>query len=357
MSDREKAGLRGPVRSCIEETICPNSSEALTTSTEYGLDGKVLATCFGNPGGSAWVATHTYDAAGRLVLTTSGQAGEPGTETHYAYDAAGRSLSIRNVENGDRTDFHYDERGGKTSIQRFDPKTLQRTQNCAFGGSAWDAALAGFGVPAGGSVTTIYDENDRPVEARINDAADQVVSRVVRTYNAAGLIIEETPILDNPALRVLDRVPAEERAQLNPAQMQALTKGLRTLLGGLTQNGTIHTYESQNRVTNVRESSFVFPKISTIIYNNHGDKAEELTSFAANSTVPVGVSFSIDEDGTLTPSDPAAGVSTVPDLPRESDVRYQYQYDDYGNWTQLAAKDSFNPDGSSTVRRRKLTYY
>ncbi|MGD1024910.1 MAG: hypothetical protein ABR880_19155 [Candidatus Sulfotelmatobacter sp.] len=356
MSDREEAGLRGPVRTCVQETIFPNRESVLTTTTEYSLDGKLLAVRFGNPDGSGWVTTHTYNAEGRLAKTTSGKSGESGVETLYAYDDAGRSLSIKNSQNGDRTDFHYDEQGAKRAIQRFDPKTLQRAQNSAYGGSAWNAAFAGFGVPVGGSVTTIYDENDRPVEAQIRDAEDHLVSRVLRTYNTAGLISEERPMLDDPTSMFLDRLPAEEWAQLNPAQVQAIKRGLSTLLGGKAQRGTLHTYDAQNRVTNVRESTFVFQKTTTIIYNDQGDRAEEHTSFTANSAVPIGVPFSVNEDGTLTPSNPAAGVPTVPDLPRESEVRYAYQYDDYGNWTQQAGKDSFNSDSPSTVRRRKLTY-
>jgi YD repeat-containing protein len=147
MSDREEAGLRGPVRTCVQETIFPNRESVLTTTTEYSLDGKLLAVRFGNPDGSGWVTTHTYNAEGRLAKTTSGKSGESGVETLYAYDDAGRSLSIKNSQNGDRTDFHYDEQGAKRAIQRFDPKTLQRAQNSAYGGSAWNAAFAGFGVP------------------------------------------------------------------------------------------------------------------------------------------------------------------------------------------------------------------
>jgi hypothetical protein len=358
MSDREEAGLRGPVRTCVEETIFPNRDSVLTTTTEYSLDGKLLVVRFANPDGSGWVTTHTYNAEGRLAKTTSGKSGESGIETLYAYDDAGRSLSIKNSQNGDRTDFHYDEQGAKRAIQRFDPKTLQRAQNSAYGGSAWDAAFAGFGVPVGGSVTTVYDENDRPVVAQIRDAEGQLVSHVLRTYNKAGLISEERPMLDDPTSMFLDGLPAEERAQLNPAQMQAISKGWSTLLGGQAQRGTLHTYDAQNRVTNVRESTLVFQKTTTIRYNDQGDRAEERTSFTANSAVPIGVPFSVDEDGILTPSKPDAGVPTVADyLPRESEVRYAYQYDDYGNWTQQAGKDSFNSDSPSTVRRRKLTYY
>ena len=41
MSDREKAGLRGPVRTCVEEAILPDNIKHLTTR-EYSEDSKLL---------------------------------------------------------------------------------------------------------------------------------------------------------------------------------------------------------------------------------------------------------------------------------------------------------------------------
>lgn len=77
ISDREKAGLRGPVRTCREETIYP-SGEFLTT-TEYSLDGKLLTTRTVQSDGSEWVTSQTYGPEGRLAKTVSGKLGEPGT--------------------------------------------------------------------------------------------------------------------------------------------------------------------------------------------------------------------------------------------------------------------------------------
>ena len=56
MTDREKAGLRGPVKSCVEET------EKRLTATEYGLDGRLLMTRTSNTD-SGRVTTKNYDAS------------------------------------------------------------------------------------------------------------------------------------------------------------------------------------------------------------------------------------------------------------------------------------------------------
>jgi YD repeat-containing protein len=353
MSDRERAGLRGPVKECVEETDFPNDFK-FSTTTEYSLDGKLLLSRSTNQYDSEWVNTRAYDADGRLTKVTSGKSGEPATEVLYTYDELGRLLAVSNgAAPGDETRFHYDEHGRKNTIQSFDPKTLQRNENVAFSGSPWDAAEAGFGVFAGGSVISIYDENDRPTEAQIRDAKGNVASRVVRTYNANGQISEERATLENPALMFLDRHP-EEGPHLNPAQFEALNKGLGKLLGGQAQAGTLYTYDAQNRVTKIQEHTFIFEKTTTIIYNDQGDRVVEQETFATNSAVPVGQSFSIDDDGNLVPSDPTSKPQAMLEFPKQSEVRYAYQYDSYNNWTEQTASRADTPP---SVRRRKITYY
>jgi YD repeat-containing protein len=131
MSDRETSGLRGPVKVCVEESVGSAGSKSLR---EYTPDGKLLTIRYGYADGPESVFT-------------------------YAYDDAGRSLSITNNRNSDRTDFRYDEHGGVTEILTFDPKTIEGNRNAATTGSAWDAARSGMGVPMGGTVTVLHDEN------------------------------------------------------------------------------------------------------------------------------------------------------------------------------------------------------
>lgn len=95
MSDREKAELRGPVAICVQEVDRGDGRKSSTT-TEYSLDGKLLATRTSHPDGSEWIITQTYDADGRLVKIISGKMGEPSAESLYAYDEGGRLLTITN---------------------------------------------------------------------------------------------------------------------------------------------------------------------------------------------------------------------------------------------------------------------
>jgi len=356
VSDREKAALRGPARTCVEENSLPDGNK-YSTASEYSPDGRLLATRMHNPDGSEWLTARTYDAGGRLAKIVSGKPGEPGSETVYAYNEGGKLLAItNNGGQGGRTDFHYDEQGRKTSIQYFDPIVLERAQNSAFSGSPWDAAFVGIGVPAGGSLTTIYDENEQPTEAQIRDATGRLVSRFVRKYDANGRILEEEPIQENPALLFAERFAAKGQAQPTAAQLEAMNTAMKSLLRGRTGTGTSYIYDEQGRISKIHDRNFVFDKITIIIYNDQGDKAEERTTLTGNSVIPVGVSYSVDENGVLAPNKPALEPQES-HLPEPSEVHYAYQYDSHGNWTQQTANYTSSGVASSTARNRKLTYY
>jgi YD repeat-containing protein len=354
MSDRGKAGLRGPVRTCIKEITYP-TGKCLTT-TEYSTDGRVLTTRTTQPDGPGWVTTHTYDADGRLTKTTSGNASGPDTETLYAYDEAGRLLSITEAskDRGSKTEFHYDEQGRKTAVQNFDARTFQRPQGAMYAGSPWDLAVgAGIGVSVGGHITTIYDGN-QPTEAQIYDGDGCIVSRIVRSYDADGRIIEEREIEGNPPLILADKFGVEEEPQSTAAQLEAMNKAMKSMLSGRTGARISYAYDAQGRVVEIHDRNFVFDKVTTTSYNEHGDESALRETITVNSTVPIGVAFSEDENGTFTPINPAAEPTRFPEISGE--VRYTYQYDSYGNWTEQTAHQSSTPEGSSS-ERRTLTYY
>jgi hypothetical protein len=129
LSDREKAALRGPVRTCVEEAILPEGG-TYSISTEYSADGRLLTLRTIHSDGIEWIRTQSYEADGRLAKTVYGNSREPGLESVYSYDGAGRLLSITNSpREGDRIDFHFDEQGGKTATHSFDPKTPKPCRN------------------------------------------------------------------------------------------------------------------------------------------------------------------------------------------------------------------------------------
>jgi YD repeat-containing protein len=214
MSDRENAGLHGPVRTCVEETPLPDAKSHLTT-TEYDPDGRLLTFRFTNSGGTGWSTAKTYDVDGRLTRTISGISREPGVESVYTYDRAGRLLSITNSPHeGDKIDFHFDEQGHKTATQRFGLRTFERARTTAYAVSVWEAADSGGGVPIGGSIVSIYDGHVEPAEARVLDPAGQTVTRFVRTFDANGRVVEVNQELENPGLMFAKMFSAEDQAKI-----------------------------------------------------------------------------------------------------------------------------------------------
>jgi YD repeat-containing protein len=329
MSDRETAGLRGPVKVCVEESV---GSPGSKSSREYTLDGKLL--------------TIRYDYADG-----------PESIFTYTYDDAGRSLSITNNRNSDRTDFRYDEHGGVTEILTFDPKTIEGNRNAATTASAWDAPRSGMGVPMGGTATIVHDENRKPVELQVRGADGDVVARVVRSYNADGRISEERPTLENPAALFLERISPEERAQLSPVHVKAMNKAMATMSRGRGESGKVYSYDAQGRVTHLRETNFAFEKTTTILYNHHGDVEKINMTFGDNLAVLHSVSYSVDEEGNLTPGEASGATPEHLPLPTPEELHYGYQYDSYGNWTQQTTTQGSGSGTPAGERHRTLTYY
>ena len=102
MTDRGKAGLRGPVETVLNEQTFSGADGQqflMSTTTEYAPDGRILEQRTRNSDGSIWVMTYTYYADGRLLETVWGKVGSAAdSQTSYLYDDARRLVE---VESGD----------------------------------------------------------------------------------------------------------------------------------------------------------------------------------------------------------------------------------------------------------------
>ncbi|HEY6385299.1 MAG TPA: RHS repeat domain-containing protein [Candidatus Acidoferrum sp.] len=353
MSDREQRGLRGPVKSCTEESTHPGMTDAdgktypevhSEYTTEYDADGRILATRSRNSDGSQWVTMYTYDASGRLLKVTSGVEGKAVTRTTYSYDQQGR---LQNISDDAKHDspvvFHYDERGRKTKIEI--SRSADYRPNTAVAGSPFEVADRAPNLPGGGSTTTIYDEHDRATEVQVRDANGELVNRALRMYDAQGHIIEEKQILDNPETMI----PSEARAKmldesgLSADQLQRELRGqLTKLMAGQSGPYSVsYHYDTHGRVNHTTRRIFNHEEEIATIYNEHGDMESEITRSTRVTTE-------------ADPSTPA------PSLPSYSEVHYSYQYDQRENWTEKAVLYRTSPAGtfqSSTVIKRALAYY
>jgi hypothetical protein len=357
MRDRGNAGLRGPIKTCVEEIV--HSTGTVSIAFEYAVDGRLLTCRHTNPDGSEWVTTHAYDGDGRLAKIASGKVGEPCLESLYTYDDGGRLKETIDADgSGNRTSYHYDQQGRKTETRSFAPEVFERYRGGVVTDSLWNAAQAGIGVPSGGTVATLYDDRDLPIEMQILDNEGRPVHRLIRRYDANGRIIEEHQILENPALGMVERFSAEQRAELDDKQVDAMNKAIKLMWSGRNGTGKWYKYDPQGRVIEVRDRNPVVEEVTTTSYNERGDKSEEHITRIDNSAFPAGVQYSIDEDGALVPTEPLPGASSLPKLVLEPKItEYRYEYDQHGNWTQETAVHRSGSNEYSIVRRHVLAYY
>jgi YD repeat-containing protein len=353
MSDREQYGLRGPVKSCTEESTFSGVTDGdgktypgfhSESTTEYDADGRTLATRSRSSDGSEWATLYSYGPSGRLLMTRSGIGGQSAAETTYSYDQQGR---LENIIDANRPDspvaYRYDEQGRKSQIQIF--RASDYRPDVVAGGSPFEATGRVPNLPGGGSATTIYDEHDRATEIQVRDANGELVNRAVRTYDAQGHVMEEKQILDSPE----SMFPAEVRAKmleesgLSDDQLrQELRAQLTKLMGGQPGPYSVsYSYDDHGRVNHMNRRIFSQEQEIETTYNDHGDTASEVTRSA----------------GSAAKTDPATPVAG---LPPYSEVRYSYQYDQYGNWIEKAVSSRWSPDGafeSSPSTSRTLRYY
>ena len=380
-SDRERAELRGSVRTCVEERTFDLGK--LVTTTEFDLDGRILSRRHVNADGSESLNTHSYDPEGRLLRSSWGKPGSaPASETINFYDGKGRLLSVINRghvfdqaktgseelgaatetiesysydESGrlneiratgeaeSHTKYEYDGRGGKTMVRTFAPKKPQ-DKLVAIAGSPFDTAQAGYGVPDGGNVTTIYNQRDVPTEVRVHDAQGHLLTRSLRSYDAHGQVSEDKQVVESPEFMLRSILPAEVQDHLTP---EMLEEGM-TLFGGRSGfYGTSYTYDAQNRVTHLSRRMGPMREETNTTYNEHGDKGEE-------RTVRTGIHGRVAAES----GSPEEGLAAEPK--DESEVHYSYQYDSQGNWTEEIVSYRSRPDEAfkdSSTTHHQLTYY
>ena len=155
--------------------------------------------------------------------------------------------------------------------------------------------------------------------------------------------------------------PAKAQAQmitesgLPPDEVRAqLKKVLSALIGDSRKS---YTYDSQGHITEAVLNYGLFRgNVSrTYTYNDHGDVAEERTTFHQKLLRPPReLRFIRTRTATSYPiSRPPNGLPNLT-YPEPSEVHYTYQYDSVGNWID---KTVTHGKGSTFTTHRELTYY
>lgn len=348
MSDREKAGLRGPVKSVlVEQHFSTADGRQLLTSTrtEYAADGRMLEVRHGNPDGSQWVNRYTYQPDGRLIKTASGEVGSaPISETTYAYDDSQRLVEVNSGGSG-QIRYKYDEKGRKSAIESYDSKSLP--PNMAYS-AQWEGSDLGFAPYPGGSLTTSYNEQQVATGAQLRDAKGDLVAHIVRKFDTRGRVLAEEQIADAPELMI----PEELKLKLNPEQAKSMGA---FIAGGLHNRAISYVYDDKDRVIERHKSGGAFgDEVTITTYNDHSDKESERTTTIMNPEA--GRQYSLTEAGTMIP----AGQPQPAQPPSTYQIQYSYEYDSYGNWTKQSSTVRSRPDAPlepGSIVHRTLTYY
>jgi len=346
-SDRDKAELRGPVKTVQnEETFSGTDGQQLpmSTTTQYSSDGRTLEQRTKNTDGSEWVVSYTYDSDGRLLKTVTGNAGSVDrSETVYLYDEARRLVAVKS---GDKiqTRYQYDDKGQKSAIESYDSKPLPA--NMAYAGH-WEGTDLGFAPSPGGESKTVYNEQGVATGAQLYDSEGNLIGHIARKFDTEGRILTEEQAGDAPQVNLL---PEELRSKLNPEQM----KSVGAMISGMQNSVISYSYDAEGRVTERHRSGGVLgEQVTVTTYNDHGDKASERETMVMRSdTGP----WELTEAGAFIPS----GKPNPAQPPQTSEIQYTYQYDQYGNWTEETMVTRSQPDEAfrpGTVIHRKLTYY
>ena len=345
ISAREKAGLRGPVKTVIDEHTMslPNGDVVFTTTTKYAPEGRILEQRTKNSDGSEWVTSYTYHPDGRLLKTVASDAGKStdSSETTYVYDDALRLTEVKSIHGKESRDqrYQYDDNGRKSGVETVNATNADYTN--------WEGTELGFSHIPRGTVTTSYNDQGVATGAEYRDAAGKLVGHIVRKFDTDGRVKEEEQVADAPSEFPF---PDEVRSKLNPEQM----KSVGAMVAGMQNSVISYSYDAQGRVTERRRGGGVLgEQVTTTKYNDHGDKASEHETMVMTAdTGP----WNLTEAGAFIP----AGTPNPPQPPINSEIQYAYQYDQFDNWTEQTTVSRSQPDESfrpGTVIRRKLTYY
>jgi len=351
--DRAHNALRGPVKSCKEETTFPAVADIRPQTrseytTELDREGREISTRILQSDGSSWITRSEYSPSGQLLKMVSGVEGKKLSTTSYIYDDQGRVQKIVPDSQGEvpglsqPISFHYDQHGRKTST--VSSTAADYRPNTASGLGPFEALDLPPNLPGGGTATTIYDEHDRPTEVEVRDAKGELVMHSTRTYDSQGRVLAEKQFHDNfaPMFSPEAHEKVLQESGLSPEQLATLVQAeLPKLMGGHTETYTInYAFDVHGRVSHTSRRIFNQQDEIDTTYNDHGDVDSEITR---STEIP-------SADG------------TPPDTGRSpySEVRYSYQYDEHGNWTEKTTAYRSSPDEnfqSPSTIKRTLTYY
>jgi YD repeat-containing protein len=296
-SDRERAELRGSVRSIVDDW----------STTVFDRDGKIIE----------WRGNTLHGHAERV----------------YSYDENGRLIQITS-SNGDQLDeFRYDEQERTTQIRHVPARTDGAKATGI--GIYFEAISEGHILTNGGTVETSYNECGQPVERRVLDDEGTLLFRIMHLYDASGRLGEERLISENPSLpkAFRDQIPSEQRAAIL-TQMKTEFDRIRQQTGLFGNAERTYVYNDQGRLAERHMRMGPIREDLVWTFNDRGDMIE-LTRRTSGFPHELGGQQEL----------------------QLSNSRYSYEYDEHGNWTSRSETREGGGNTTTHTYVRHLTYH
>jgi len=352
MSDLARWELRGPVRTLRTQFAEWNPDTGDWWRLEnrfvamFRKDGQLSEIEHHNPDGSVPREVRVYDDAGRLTEHQWWSNDVLTGRVVRTYDVRGRSASAVTVDAHGTTHeterCQYDDHGRKTKVVVL-PVAEINGATCSTGSCGTTYGVEGtdvaYSAPGATTSTTIYDEHERPSEVTFHDANRALVSRVVFSRDQDGRLLSERMEFAGPGGlfgSAFDaRVTDHERAS-----MMAL---LETVFDNQTFSRATYAYDEKGRrIETVRRMGKLSEERVTVRYDDLDNPVEEVRSDAHREMRM--------DDGVVKSEERPSLVQHV---------RFEYQYDAYGNWTERIVWQRMEPDideRPSNVERRTIAY-
>jgi hypothetical protein len=313
LSDRERAGLRGLVKTCSD--LIGRGIESV--SAEYGTDGRLLGYRVRVP-----VFPRRSFGVGFSGILRGADVGSADVTYEFYDEQSKRTAVLRVPPNPDVTDeFHYDEQGKKTRVKTISPRSAQPGFTVMLDSRMLEVTEGGGSLSGGGSVTTRYNHYDQPIESLVRNANGELLTKIDHNYTN-GRLISETLVI----VRENFEATRQMQERFSNGQEWANIAKRRAFLGQLQGLRMERSYVyGDDRVIRRLTQMGNFKQDDSMTYNEQGDEA--WTVMIRNG---------VDDE--------------------RSEFRYLYQYDSHGNWTERTKINTDQP-GDPSTQRRTLAYY
>jgi YD repeat-containing protein len=344
-TDRQRWEVAGPVRTIWREYASWEAARqdwgppTGITEAEFRPDGQVDRTTFHNPDGTLPTTIYTYDGHGRLVETR--WVGRT-YRTVFEYDTSGRPLkTLLAPDDGSSAvmeSFTYDALGLKTKVDFLMVPGDRVNYDTALGESELFV-----NVPGAISATTIYDAQARPVETRYHDASHVLIHTATVTRDREGRVtfVES---------RFTGTIPMpggfeEHLASLSEEDREKLERLMNTAFGDSAFTTLAYEYDQKGRpAVKTMTMGALSQMRTTFVYDAHDNPIEQADENRSHD-------LNLDDSGEVVETE--ASVST-------QRIRFEYIYDDHGNWTEKISSAEFSQGDESVrsgIERRRLTYW